>query len=76
MQVIAEVMSDGVARNDEQIWEACRAAGLLRSLDVVRHARLALVRNGTLVRADGVRLTKSGTSSRLWGQSFRGGGGK
>jgi hypothetical protein len=66
MELIAEIMADGVARMDEEIWEACRTAGLFRSLDVIRHARLALVRSGQLLRPGGTRQTKNGTSSRLW----------
>jgi biotin-(acetyl-CoA carboxylase) ligase len=66
MQVIAEVMSDGRGRTDEEIWQACRTAGLLRSLDVVRHARLALEKNGGVVATGAKRPTENGTASRVW----------
>jgi hypothetical protein len=66
VSAVAQVMDDGVARIDEEIWHACRAAEYLSSLDAVRHARLALSRAGRLIDTGETRPTKDGVSSRVW----------
>ncbi len=66
IDAVQRVMGDGVDRIDEEIWHACRQTGFLRSLDTVRHARLALVRDGRLCKTGGTRRTTLRRPSRVW----------
>ena len=63
------VMSDGVARIDEEIWHACRASGYISSYDTVRHGRLALSEGGELAETGVTRNTSDGVSAREWKQT-------
>lgn len=69
-EAVAAVMSDGVVRIDEEIWQACRKRGFISTLATVQHGRLALSRAGFL-HDTGVRVTTSnGSPSRGWRYDF------
>jgi hypothetical protein len=63
---VREVMTDGVPRIDEEIWQACRAAGFISSLATVQHGRLALSEAGVLTGTGVTRETSNGSPSREW----------
>ena len=60
------VMSDGVERIDEEIWIEARKLGLISSLAVINHARLALSEAGILVDTGARRKTSEGCLARVW----------
>jgi hypothetical protein len=66
VQAVSDVMADGVARIDEEIWRACRASGYVSSYDTVRHARLALSESGAIAETGITRETSDGAPSREW----------
>ncbi len=66
VRAVEAAMADGVARNDEEIWLACRAQGYLRSAATVRHGRLALSEAGALVDTGETRATSDGAASVVW----------
>lgn len=65
-QTIRAVMVDGIERIDEEIWLECRRLGMISSLAVVQHARLALSDSGLVVDTGGTRMTSQKSRSRIW----------
>lgn len=75
---VFDLMQDGAARIDEEIWMDLRQAGDDVSSDVVRHARMVLTRNERpmLLETGEQRKTSRGANSRVWiiAPNFRLGG--
>ncbi len=63
---VAQLMMDGVARIDVEIWIDCRTIGFRRTADTIRVARLALSESGHLVLTGIERLSFSGCKAREW----------
>jgi hypothetical protein len=63
---VEQLMTDGVARIDEEIWLECRNRGFISSLSTVQHARLALSEAGLLTETGTTRPTTLETPSREW----------
>lgn len=66
IEAVRDVMSDGEARIDEEIWHACRANGYVSSFDTVRHGRLALSEGGELIATAVCKTTKHGAAATAW----------
>lgn len=66
--IVRQIMSDGVARSDQEIYTVYIAEGLMAPLspDRIRHGRFALSNTGELVETGERRRTTNGGSGRVW----------
>jgi len=63
--IVAGILSDGVARTDEEITVAASVAGLTETADRLRHGRLMLQKQGRLLLV-GKRHTECGSLANVW----------
>jgi len=63
---VAEIMMDGKARIDEEMWSECWHKGYQRSQDTIEHARLAMSDVGLLLFTGNLRKTQFKKGGREW----------